>query len=73
MSRHFTIHQYVWDLASGMRSRVVQVRGAGAFYLLDHNIPLDPTGDGAFPSRWRLCSELSFTKPTQDQLDDFVY
>lgn len=44
----------------------------GYFYELADNVPLNPTGDGAFPDRWRNTYEIC--KPEDKQhLKDFIY
>jgi hypothetical protein len=51
------IGQQVRDYASNRIATIVAI-DAGQFAILDYSVPLDPTNDGAFPSRHRNYFEL---------------
>lgn len=61
----YAIGQPVFDGASQMLTKIVKIEAEanndpddGWLYLVDTNVPLDPTGDRAFPDRWRNDFEI---------------
>jgi hypothetical protein len=66
----------VFDLPSKTETTIVEVvhdRVEGPLYRVDDNVPLDPTGDGAFPTRWRHQGEVCAPSRAAVRLRTFAY
>lgn len=69
----YTVDQIVLDLVSRRLATIVSVdraEEASECVTLDTSIPLDPTGDGAFPTRGRNLTEI--VPLTENQLSVLV-
>lgn len=71
----FKIGQAVYDRPSGLMTTVVEIEHVAGWtspgYRVADNVPIDPTGDGAFGDRWRNDFELLAEAPNGK--DDFDY
>lgn len=59
----FPVGSQIWDLPSGRVATIVTA-DPGGYYTLSTDVPLDPTGDGAFPTRNRCEHELCSSSDT---------
>jgi hypothetical protein len=71
----YQLGQEVFDLPSSQLTTIVEVEGHedSWFYTVDDNVPLNPTRDGAFPTRDRCEFEICDPKDSAAAIKDFRY
>lgn len=71
----YTVGQTVHDLPSERTAKITKVADfeGAKFYTLDKSVPLDATGDGAFPNRNRLASEICLPADAAREQKQFSY